>query len=78
MFVPMGHSKFRPAVSCLTAVAVLLAQVPAARAAAPLTRADYEACQAQDEQGFRRAIETLTLRGLEAGLAGLDYAPLVA
>jgi nitrogen regulatory protein PII-like uncharacterized protein len=43
-----------------------------------MTRADYEACQAQDEQGFRRAIEALTLKGLEAGLAKFDYRALVA
>jgi hypothetical protein len=74
----MGHSKFRCAVSCLTAVAFLAAQASGARAADVLTRADYDACQAQDEEGFRRAIEALTLKGLEAGLAGLDYGPLVA
>jgi hypothetical protein len=68
----------RSAVSCLTAAALLIVQVPAARAAAPMTRADYEACQAQDEQGFRQAIEALTRRGLETGLAKLDYGPLVA
>ena len=43
-----------------------------------MTRADYEACQASDEQGFRRAIETLTLKGLETGLANLDYRAIVA
>ena len=74
----MGQSSFRSAVSCLTAAALLLAQTPGARAADPLTKADYEACQAQDEEGFRRAIEALTLKGLEAGLAKLDYGPLVA
>ncbi|HEY7551556.1 MAG TPA: hypothetical protein VH913_18820 [Hyphomicrobiaceae bacterium] len=55
-----------------------MAHAPAVRGAAPLTRADYEACQVQDEQGFRSAIEALTLKGLEAGLANLDYGPLVA
>jgi hypothetical protein len=55
-----------------------MTHAPAVRAAAPLTRADYEACQAQDEQGFRGAIEALTLKGLEAGLANLDYGPPVA
>jgi hypothetical protein len=74
----MGHPKLRSAVSCLTAVAFLAAQMPAVHAATPLTRADYEACQAQDEQGFRRAIEALTLKGLQAGVANLDYGPLVA
>jgi hypothetical protein len=68
---------FRAAVSCLTAAALLVAQAPAVRAATPLTRADYEACQAQDEQGFRRVIEALTLKGLETGLAKLEYPPLV-
>jgi len=69
---------FRSAVSCLTAAAVLIAQAPALRAQAPMTRADYEACQVQDEVAFRRAIEAITLKGLESGLAKLDYKPLVA
>ena len=74
----MGHRSFRSAVSSLAAVALLVAQTPATRAAHPLTRADYEACQAQDEEGVRTAIAALTLKGLEAGLANLDYGPLVA
>ena len=56
----------------------LLAQVPAARAASAMTRAEYEACQARDENGFRAAIEALTRRGLETGLANVDYKALVA
>ena len=43
-----------------------------------MTRAEYEACQARDENGFRAAIETLTRRGLESGLANVDYKILVA
>jgi hypothetical protein len=43
-----------------------------------MTRAEYEACQARDEGGFRAAIETLTRRGLESGLANVDYKVLVA
>jgi hypothetical protein len=74
----MGPSSFRSAVCCLTVAAVLVAQTPGVQAADTLTRADYEVCQAQDEEGFRRAIEGLTLKGLEAGLAKLDYGPLVA
>ena len=74
----MAPSIFRSVVSCLTAAALAMAQAPSVRAAAPMTRADYEACQAQDEQGFRRAIEALTLKGLEAGLAKFDYRALVA
>jgi nitrogen regulatory protein PII-like uncharacterized protein len=59
-------------------VALLLAQVSTVRAAPPISRAEYEACQARDEQGFRRAIEALTLKGLETGLANLDYRAIVA
>jgi hypothetical protein len=43
-----------------------------------MTRAEYEACQARDENGFRTAIETLTRKGLESGLANVDYNVLVA
>jgi hypothetical protein len=74
----MGPARFRSAVSCLTAAAFLFAHTPGVGAATTLTRADYEACQAQDEQGFRAAIEALTLKGLEGGLDKLDYGPLVA
>ena len=80
----MGPCKLRSAISGVTAAAFLMAQTPfiatapTAHAATPLTRADYEACQAQDEQAFRTAIGALTLKGLEAGLAKLEYGPLVA
>ncbi len=58
---------------------MFVAQVSAPPAAAQsLSRAEYEACQAQDEQGFRTAIEALTLKGLQSGLAGYDYRPLIA
>ena len=43
-----------------------------------MTRAEYEACQARDENGFRLAIEALTRKGLETGLANVDYKALVA
>ena len=68
----------KSAVACLTSLALLLAQISAVRAAAPMTRAEYEACQAGDDQGFRRAIEVLTLKGLEKGLLNLDYRAIVA
>jgi hypothetical protein len=81
----MGPRTFRSVIASFTAAALLLAQVSpvaparaATPAAPPLTRTDYETCQAQDEESFRRAIEALTLEGLQAGLAKLDYAPLVA
>lgn len=53
------------------------AQTAAPRALA-MTRADYEACQAQDEAGFKTAIERLTRRGLDQGLQGVDYAEVVS
>ena len=67
----------RPAITCLTAAALVSAQAPWAQAAAAITRAEYEACQARDESGFRAAIEALTRRGLESELATLDYKALV-
>jgi hypothetical protein len=79
----MGPCKLRSAISSVAAATFLIAQspflstVPSAHAASPFTRADYEACQTQDEQGFRRVIEALTFKGLEAGLAKLEYGPLV-
>lgn len=57
---------------------ISMAQLSTAHAAASITRAEYEACQARDEQGFRRAVEALTLKGMETGLANLDYQAIVA
>jgi len=62
----------------LIAAALALAPASSAVAASTMTRAEYEACQARDENGFRAAIETLTRRGLQAGLATVDYKVLVA
>lgn len=42
------------------------------------TRAEYEACQARDEAGFRAAIEALTLQALQNGIAGMNYKPVIA
>lgn len=43
-----------------------------------LSRADYEACQARDEAGFKSAIEGLTARSLAQGLATVDYKSVIA
>jgi hypothetical protein len=71
----------RRGVSAVTAFAVFAANLAplAAPAAAQgiMSRADYEACQARDEASFRKAVEALTLKGLQTGLAGLDYGALV-
>ena len=54
-------SFFRPAISCLAAAALALGQLTPARAAAGMSRAEYEACQARDESGFRAAIEAIVV-----------------
>jgi len=66
-------SPFRAGTATLAAVALIFSHVPRLAAAPFMTRAEYEACQARDEQGFRTAIEAVTRRGLETGLVGLDY-----
>ncbi|MGD9827492.1 MAG: hypothetical protein AB7E70_03535 [Hyphomicrobiaceae bacterium] len=67
-------------ISILVASAVATAQIgptaPSAWAAGG-EPADYAACQAQDEAGFRRAITEVTLAALTKGLSSLDYKALV-
>jgi nitrogen regulatory protein PII-like uncharacterized protein len=73
----------RVTTSVVTAFAVILSQLPLAAftgpaiAAPSLSRADYELCQARDEQGFRTAIENLTYKGLQAGTASIDYKAVI-
>jgi hypothetical protein len=43
-----------------------------------MTRADYEACQTRDEAAFRTAIEAITLKALQSGLANVNYEAAVA
>jgi hypothetical protein len=71
----------------MTAAAFLATQaLPVPRALAqeqpapptPMTRADYEACQARDENGFRIAVANLTRKGLEKGLASVNTKSIVA
>ncbi len=59
-------------ISSLAAFAVAVAQVAPA-AAAPLSKADYEACQARDETALRTAIQAISVRALKNGIANLDY-----
>ncbi|MFZ4809065.1 MAG: hypothetical protein ACOYLQ_17570 [Hyphomicrobiaceae bacterium] len=59
-------------------MAAALALAPgAARAATPFSRADYDACHARDEAGFRAAIEAITQRALTSALGKVDYRALV-
>ncbi len=73
---------WRQAVGSLASFAIVVGQIAPALAQTPapqpITRADYEACQARDEAGFKTAIETLTAKSLARGLANLDYKAVVA
>ncbi len=69
----------RPAVAALTAFSV--AAMPLSQpvvASEKLTRAEYEACQAGDEQAFRAAVERITLKALQGGLKAVDFKAVVA
>lgn len=62
-------------------VALAVATAPTlqqASAAVALTRVEYEACQAEDEQAFRSAVESITLKALQSGLHQVDFRSLVA
>jgi hypothetical protein len=59
-------------------VLALLAEPAAPVVARTISRAEYEACQARDEPGFRAAVEDLTFKALQAGLAKVDYPAVVA
>ncbi|WP_439544193.1 hypothetical protein [Hyphomicrobium sp.] len=67
----------RPTCTAILVLAFGARDIVPAFAATPMTRADYEACQASDEAGFRRAIETLSLKTLQEGLKTVDYRALV-
>jgi hypothetical protein len=74
LHTPLGQPcLYRAGLSGLAAAALLFSHVAVAGAAPVMTRAEYEACQARDEAGFRGAIEAVTRKGLESGLIGLDY-----
>lgn len=60
----------------MAAFAIAVGQVAPA-IAAPLSKADYEACQARDEMAFRKAIEGISVRALKAGVANVDYRAVV-
>lgn len=63
-------SKF---VSAVTALALVVGQVGPAFSGAPMSRADYEACQSGDEAAFRAAVEALTLKSLQASVGTVDF-----
>ena len=68
-------ARLRPFISCVVALSLASSHIPAA--ADPLSKADYEACQARDETAFRTAIEAISVRALKAGIANVDYRAVV-
>jgi hypothetical protein len=62
----------RRLIAQLLALAIAVGQV-APTFAQPLTKADYEACQARDETAFRTAIQGISIRALQTGIANVDY-----
>lgn len=67
----------RAALTVFTVHLVVFASVAPALARQPLSRADYENCQAQDEAGLKTAITTLSADAFKAGVKSVDYPALV-
>lgn len=65
-------------VSGLTAFSIVAASVLPSFAAAELSRADYESCQARDEAGLQEALAAISSDALKAGVKNIDYKALVA
>lgn len=69
----------RTVTTALTCAAIVVAPVsPSAVAQSKLSRTDYEACQSNDEKGFRAAVERITLGALQRGLSTVDFKAVVA
>ncbi len=66
----------RRPIALLVAFAITVGQV-APSFAQPLSKADYEACQSRDEASFRSAIQAISVRALQGGIANLDYRAVV-
>lgn len=60
-----------------TAPATTPAPAAAPTPAGPVSRAEYEQCQAGDEATFRAAVARVTEAALNQSLAGIDYGPIV-
>jgi len=70
---------YRTVTAAVTSVAVAVAPLSSLATAQPkLSRTDYETCQSGDEQGFRAAVERITLGALQSGLNTVDFKAVVA
>ncbi|MBN9246582.1 MAG: hypothetical protein J0I81_03885 [Hyphomicrobium sp.] len=66
-------------VSLLTVTAMILCQIPLRIAVAePISRADYEACQAKDDAALRAAVAGIATEAIKNGTKSIDYKALVA
>jgi hypothetical protein len=77
-----GSPVARP-ISVVLCLAIASTHIAPAFAAAPplpksMSRGEYEACQNGDETGFRMAVEALTAKAMQKGLATIDYKSVVA
>ncbi|MFT3732336.1 MAG: hypothetical protein QM780_13120 [Hyphomicrobium sp.] len=69
----------RPSVSLITVTALVLVQLPISTAfGEPMSRADYEACQAKDENALKAAVVAITTEAITNGTKSIDYNALVA
>jgi hypothetical protein len=69
----------RPSISLITAAALALGQFSQLTASAePITRADYEACQAKDDDALKAAVVTIATEAITNGTKSIDYSALVA
>ncbi len=79
-FVAEGQSlvaSVRRFISHLLAIALAVGQVAPAANAQSLSKPEYEACQARDEASFHAAIEAISIKALNVGIANVDYRAVV-
>jgi hypothetical protein len=69
----------RPPISLVIAAAVAFGSLPSMPSVAqPISRAEYEACQARDDAGLKTAITQIASDAITEGTKSLDYRALVA
>ena len=71
-------SPFRRVLSVAISLSLPLASAQPGFAAAQLSRAQYEECQARDEAGLKTAISAISAEALKNGVKSVDFRALVA
>lgn len=71
-------SALRRVLSAAIGLSLPFASAPPALAAAQLSRAQYEECQARDEAGLKSAISAVSAEALKNGVKSVDFKALVA